>query len=59
MRLRLLSNTQTSRALRPTPGFDQVDAMEETSTRRALLGKHASVETAVSIHARCLDVPLF
>ena len=49
----------TSRALRPTPCLDQVDAMEEVSTRCALPGKHASGVIAVSIHARRLDAPRF
>ena len=53
-----LGNTQTARALRPTSAFEQVDAMEKMSTRRALPGKHASSVTAVGVHAWCLHVPL-
>ena len=53
-----LSNTQGTRTLRPTSGFEQVDAMEKTSTRRALLGKHASIVIAVGVLAWCLHVPL-
>ena len=55
----MLLAPQSSRGLRPTPSFDQVDAMEEMSTRRALPGKHATGVIAVSIHARRLEVPLF
>ena len=53
-----LGNTQAARTLRPTSGFEQVDAMEKMSTRRALPGKHASSVIAVGVHARCLHAPL-